>query len=96
MKISGKLRPLVGGLEWPEIAVSDLKIDADGNVDLPGGWIDLPSQYCSTSTASSSTIIQLGFGRSDDGGRWIGFSGGLKLVEGMPAGASVEGLRVSW
>lgn len=23
-------------------------------------------------------------------------SGGLKLVEGMPAGASVEGLRLTW
>ncbi|HWJ42159.1 MAG TPA: hypothetical protein VNR67_01890, partial [Solirubrobacterales bacterium] len=96
VKISGKLRPLVGGVEWPEIAVSDLAIDPEGNVRLAGGWIDLPSQYALDFHGFKLDVVRLGFGRSDDGGRWIGFSGGLKLVEGLPAGASVEGLRVSW
>src|SRR5262249_40187728 len=32
----------------------------------------------------------------EDGGKWIGFSGGLKLVDGLSAGASVEGLRITW
>ncbi|NIS80195.1 MAG: hypothetical protein GTO14_08290, partial [Anaerolineales bacterium] len=41
-------------------------------------------------------ITKLGFGKTEDGGKWVGFSGGLKLVEGLPAGASVEGLRIIW
>jgi hypothetical protein len=30
------------------------------------------------------------------GGRWIGFSGGVKLTDMLPAGSSVEGLRLIW
>jgi hypothetical protein len=41
-------------------------------------------------------ISKLGFGKNEDGSKWIGFSGGVKLVQGMPAGASVEGLRITW
>src|SRR5262249_41748525 len=41
-------------------------------------------------------ITKLGFGKTEDRGKWIGFSGSLKLVDGLPAGASVEGLRIIW
>ena len=41
-------------------------------------------------------ITRIGFGTTEAGQRWIGFSGGLKLVDGITAGASVEGLRVAW
>ena len=94
--ISGRITPLLGGIDWPTFEVQELSIDSQGNVKLEGGWLELPSQYASTSTASSSRSRSSASGRSTNGGKWIGFSGGLKLVEGLPAGASVEGLRVIW
>lgn len=94
--MSGSLTPLVAGLDWPEFAVRELAIDSNGHVRLDGGWLDLPNQYALDFHGFTLEITKLGFGNSDDGGRWIGFSGGLKLVDGLSAGASVEGLRVTW
>ena len=41
-------------------------------------------------------ITRIGFGKNDDGGKWVGFSGALKLVDEFSAGASVDGLKVIW
>ncbi|GAB89860.1 hypothetical protein [Gordonia rhizosphera] len=98
-KMSGKLTPLFGkdaGLDWPTIDVKELSIDSDGNVRLEGGWLNLKEQYSLDFYGFTLEISKLGFGKTEDGGKWLGFSGGLKLVEGLPAGASVEGLRVIW
>jgi hypothetical protein len=94
--ISGKLRPLVGGLDWPGVQVQQLSIDSDGNVHLQGGWLNLHDGYRLDLSGFQFEITKLGLGSTDDGGKWVGFSGGLKLVDGMSAGASVEGLRVIW
>lgn len=37
----------------------------------------------------------MGFG-TEDGRPWVGFSGGIKLVEGLPIGGAVEGLKIEW
>lgn len=95
-RLSGSLRPLVGGLDWPSFEVRELSIDADGNVKLEGGWLNLREGYRLDLSGFQFEITKMGFGSTEDGGKWLGFSGGLKLVEGMPAGASVEGLRVIW
>jgi hypothetical protein len=94
--LSGSVRPLVGGLDWPEMDVRELSIDSDGNVHVDGGWLDLREGYRLDLAGFGFEITRLGLGTSDDGGRWVGFSGALKLVDGMSAGASVEGLRVTW
>jgi len=95
--VSGKVTPLFGGLDWPSFDLKDLAIDSDGHVHLAGGWLDLPSQYSLDFHGFTITITKLGFGKTDDGtGKWIGFSGGLKLVDGLSAGASVDGLRITW
>lgn len=96
--LSGAITPLFGApaLEWPTFAVKELSIDAEGNVRLEGGWLDLPEQYVLSFYGFQLEISKLGFGKADDGGNWLGFSGGLKLVDGLSAGASVEGLRVTW
>src|SRR5574341_547483 len=94
--ISGKIRPEIPGIDWPEFEVRELSIDSNGNVRLEGGWLDLPRQYSLDFHGFQIDITRLGFGRTDDGGRWVGFSGGIKLVEGLTAGASVDGLRVIW
>ena len=97
--VSGKLEPLLGqeqGLDWPTFEVRELSIDSEGNVHLAGGWLDLRQAYTLDFFGFQLEITRLGFGRSDERGRWVGFSGSLKLVEGLPAGASVEGLRITW
>lgn len=93
--MSGKLTPTVPGFNWPAIDLKDLKIDSKGNVQLPGGWLDLPKQYGFNFHGFKVDITKLGMGRNEDGTKWIGFSGGVKLVDGLPAGASVEGLRIT-
>lgn len=97
-KISGSITPLLGApsLDWPTLEVKELSIDSEGNVRLDGGWIDLPSQYGLEFYGFQIEITRLGFGKTEDGGKWIGFSGALKLVDGFTAGASVEGLRIIW
>lgn len=96
--LSGQITPLVGtpGLTWPTFRVQELSIDSEGNVRLEGGWLDLREQYTLSLYGFQLEIAKIGFGSTDDGRRWIGFSGGLKLVDGLTAGASVEGLRILW
>ncbi|HEY0171734.1 MAG TPA: hypothetical protein VGB98_11985, partial [Pyrinomonadaceae bacterium] len=73
-----------------------LSIDSKGHVRLQGGWLDLREQYELNFNGFKVSITKLGFGKTEDGGKWVGFSGGLKLVDGFTAGASVEGLRITW
>ncbi len=96
MGLSGKLTPLFGGLTWPTFDVKELSIDSKGHVHLDGGWLKLPEQKTFDFYGFKIEITQLGFGSTDDGGKWIGFSGGIHLVDGLPQGASVEGLRITW
>lgn len=95
-KLSGTVTPEFGDLDWPSFQVSELSIDSEGNVRLKGGWLDLREQYTLDFHGFQLEITKLGFGKTEDGGKWIGFSGGLRLVEGLTAGASVEGLRIIW
>ncbi|MEN3370987.1 MAG: hypothetical protein V7609_3130 [Verrucomicrobiota bacterium] len=93
--LSGKLTPTIPGLTWPTIELKDLQIDSKGNVKLPGGWLDLPSQCGLNLYGFKVSITKFGMGRNEDGTKWIGFSGSVKMVDGLPAGASVEGLRIT-
>jgi hypothetical protein len=95
-KLSGDVKPLVGDLDWPSFKVKELSIDSNGNVHIDGGWLDLPGQYCLDFHGFKMEITKLGFGKTENNHKWIGFSGGLKLVDSLPAGVSVEGLRITW
>lgn len=94
--ISGRVALTNSVLELPPIELSGLRIDSRGHVYIEGGWLPLSRQYGVNFHGFRLEIAQLGFGEAEGGGKWIGFSGGLKLAEGLPAGASVEGLRVTW
>jgi hypothetical protein len=94
--LSGQLTPLIGGLDWPGFQVQELSIDSNGNVRLEGGWLNLPGQYSLDFYGFTIAITRLGMGSTDDGGRWIGFSGSIKLVDGIGLGGSVDGLRIAW
>ena len=94
--LAGTLTPLVADVDWPGVEVKTLTIDAEGNVDIEGGWIDLPDQYRLDFHGFQLDLTSLGLGRNDDGSRWLGLNGTLQLVEGLPAGASTDGLRITW
>lgn len=96
VSVGGTLTPKVGGLDWPGVRIEELSIDSDGRVQVEGGWIDLPDQYVLNLGGFQIGISRIGFGTETDGRRWLGFNGALKLVEGLSAGASVEGLRIRW
>jgi len=96
VKVAGSITPLIAGLAWPTFEIQELSIDSEGHVRLEGGWIDLPDSYSLTFYGFTITISRIGFGSSGDGGHWIGFSGGLQLVDGLQAGASVDGLKITW
>ena len=98
-KLAGEVTPLIGagqGVEWPSFHVNELSIDSKGNIHLDGGWLNLREKYIVKFHGFEIEVSKLGFGNTEDGGKWIGFTGGVKLVAAMPAGASVEGLRITW
>ena len=100
--ISGAIQPLFlskgeqAAEEAPTFKIRELSIDSEGNVKFDGGWMELPKQFSLDFHGFHLGITKLGFGKTDDGGKWLGVSGELKLVDGLTAGASVEGLRVTW
>ncbi|HEY2963643.1 MAG TPA: YncE family protein [Pyrinomonadaceae bacterium] len=94
--LSGEVKPLIPGVDWPSFKVDELSIDTKGHVLIEGGWLNLRETYQVNFHGFQIEISKLGFGNTENGGKWIGFTGGVKLVAGMPAGASVEGLRFTW
>lgn len=97
--IDGSLRPKIGGFDWPTVGVERLAIGSNGEIDLEGGWIDLPESFALDFHAFKIDLDQIGFGSEGEGAQtrqWVGLSGGIRLIEGIPLSASVEGLRVSW
>jgi hypothetical protein len=94
--ISGRVAPGSGALQFPPVEMTGLWIDTRGRIQTEGDGINLPRKYLMNFHGFELEISKLGFGNTEDGGKWISFTGGLKLVAGMPAGASVEGLRLTW
>ena len=97
-KLSGAIQPLFlkDIFDWPSSKINELSIDSHGNVYFDGGWLDIPEKYSIDFYGFQIDITKLGMGKTEDGGKWIGFSGELSLVDGFTAGASVEGLRIIW
>ncbi len=76
--------------------MQNLRIDPDGHVVVPGGWMDLQQPIALDLYGFGLEITRIGFGTEEDGRRWIGVDGALRLTELLPAGASARGLRVIW
>lgn len=95
-KLGGVITPLIGDVEWPALEVTELAIDSHGNVAMDGGWLNLPEHPSFSFHGFRMEVTKLGFGNHANGGRWLGLSGGIKLVDEITAGASVEGLRLTW
>lgn len=94
LTLTGSLTLDTVGIDWPEIEFRGLSIDSAGNISLQGGWMDLPNQTAIDFFGFHVALQQVGFG-SDTTGHWIGFTGDVNLVDGVPLGGSVRGLQVN-
>jgi hypothetical protein len=96
ISLGGRLTPrlVVDGLTWPELDLRELLL-VDGGLTLPGGWLDLPNQKSIDLHGFRLDVSKLGFGTLG-AGRWFGFTGALQLIDLLPAGVSVDGLRIVW
>ncbi|MCX7923342.1 MAG: hypothetical protein N3B21_15230 [Clostridia bacterium] len=99
VELSGGIKPLLwSSVDWPEFVLESLSIDTKGHVKVQGGWINFPKQLSLDFHGFSAFISKVGFGSipgpKDE--KWVGFSGGMRLVEGIPLGGSVEGMKIIW
>ncbi|MEM7021539.1 MAG: hypothetical protein AAF637_03000, partial [Pseudomonadota bacterium] len=99
--LSGAVTPEIGSgaLDWPTVGVDGLRITTTGQVSIEGTWLELPDQHTFDFHSFQVEISRIGFGNQESGGsdyRWIGFSGGIQLVEGLPLRGGVDGLKVLW
>ena len=96
--ISGDLQPEVGApaMTWPTVTLQDLRIGSDGTIEVPSGWITLQEPLALNLYGFGMEITRIGFGSEDDGRRWFGVDGSVRLTELLPAGASARGLRAIW
>ncbi len=95
--IAPEFQPVPGqDLDWGEYGIQALTIDTQGRVTIQGGWLDLPQVKSINFFGFQLEISQIGFGQRDDGYRFVGFSGAIHLLEGLPLGGSVEGLKILW
>ncbi len=94
--LGGKIKPLIGNLDWPEVDIKALTIDSDGNVKIDGGWIEIPKQASLDFNGFVLELTKIGFGKEDDGSKWIGLSGAVTIVDAIPMRGGVEGLKLIW
>lgn len=97
--IDGSVRPKIPGFDWPRLRVEGLRVSSEGDVDLPGGWLQFPESATIDFHGFNLELSKLGLGTEPDGNggrRWFGFSGGITLAKGLPVSGSVEGLKFSW
>lgn len=99
--LSGLLTPDIEGVggSWPEFAFDEIGITAKGEIRLAEGASIATTQPFSVDWQFAKlTITAFSLQRPDGGGEGdleLRLSAGVELVQGIPAGASVEGLVVT-
>lgn len=96
LTLSGRVELKLSALDLPAVVFQGLRIDTNGQVAVEGGWLDVVQAKSADLRGFPLQITRIGFGADTPRKRWIGLNGGIKLAEGLPLGASVEGLRVTW
>ncbi len=96
LTLAGRVKLKLSALDLPAVVFQGLRIDTNGQVGVEGGWLDVAQSKSADLKGFPLQITKIGFGADTPRKRWIGLNGGIKLAEGLPLGASVEGLRVSW
>jgi hypothetical protein len=94
--LTGRVKLDIAAINSPTFAFKRLSIDTAGNVAIDGGWLDVTQAKAADVHGFQLEVSRIGFGAEADGRVWFGLNGGLRLAQGLPMGASVEGLKVSW
>src|SRR5205807_8420638 len=71
-------------------------VDSGGRIHVRGGWIQPAKPLALDFHGFHVEVSKIGLGKLSSGRKWLGLSGSMKLVDGFQAGASVDGLRISW
>ncbi|HWO19262.1 MAG TPA: hypothetical protein VNO30_10815 [Kofleriaceae bacterium] len=96
LALSGRAKLKISAFELPGVVFKGLRIDTQGHVAVEGGWLEVDTAKSAGLNGFPFQITRIGFGAETPRKRWIGLNGALKLADGLPIGASVEGLRVTW
>jgi hypothetical protein len=99
IRLSGAILPLVavpGAGALPGFMVEALRIASTGEVSVEGGWINLPKLQRVALGPFGLELTRVGLGTEPNGERWLAFSGGLDLAEGIPVSAALDGLKIRW
>lgn len=100
--ISGSIRLKVPeGLNMPQFSADKISISERGDIEIEGGWIRAPEQINIDLGGFKIGIREIGLGNEGEEApatrrQWVGFSGEVQLVEGLPIRGSVDGLKISW
>ncbi|WP_437878145.1 hypothetical protein WMF18_12785 [Sorangium sp. So ce315] len=96
---SGALQLLVPGASWPRVAFDEIGVGADGRFLLAdGGGITFATPLVVDWHFARLSVGKFRIGRAEgsDERLQIALGAEILLVEGIPAGAAVEGLVVEW
>jgi hypothetical protein len=96
LSLSGRVKLVIDSFDLPAVEFKGLSIDTAGHVAIEGGWLDVDQAKSGPLSGFPLQITRIGFGVEKDGRAWVGLNGSVKLHESLPAGVSVEGLKVSW
>ena len=96
VSVTGRVKLDIEAIRSPSFTFKKLSIDTNGHVAIDGGWLDIEKAKAADIHGFALEINRIGFGSEPDGRMWFGLNGGVKLAQGLPVGASVEGLKVSW
>ena len=97
---TGNLQLLIdGATEWPRMEFEEIGVSFDGHILLPqGSGIVFGTPLVAQWHFVRLTVAKFRFGRPD--GRpddfQLSLSAEVKLIDGLPAGASVDGLTITW
>jgi hypothetical protein len=98
--LSGTLKIFLAGADdWPEIEFDEIGISSSGEFLLPdGAGIVFASPLVVNWHFVRLTISKFRIGASEQGDGWLqlGLSAEVMLIDGLPAGGSVEGLIVEF
>lgn len=96
--LSGTLQPTLfpEAIAWPTLAFDDLRITSDGHFHIPNGWLRPPKPKPVNFFGFQLLIEKFTLGNTPNGDKLFGLSASIQLHEALPAGGSVDGLRVTW
>jgi hypothetical protein len=97
--LSGAVQLQVPGATWPKVAFDEIGVSADGELHIAdGGGITFATPMVVDWHFARLQVSKFRFGHPEGSADrlQIALSAQIVLVEGIPAGAAVEGLVIEW